>query len=61
MASKLERSQERCGEFTRYASFCEAFAATAAEPIEKATLLEMAERWRQLAKEVDVRARWLFE
>jgi hypothetical protein len=61
MASKLEKGQERCGEFARYASFCEAFAATAEEPIEKAALLEMAERWRELAKETDVRARWMFE
>lgn len=42
-------------EFSRRAAFCLTFAATIADPGYKAALLDMAERWRQLAEEAKQR------
>jgi hypothetical protein len=38
------------GEFSRRAAFCRTFAATLAEPSHRAALLEMAEKWQELAE-----------
>jgi hypothetical protein len=50
MRNKLELAETNCGEFLRHANFCDALAAELAEPVDKAALCEMAERWRDLAR-----------
>jgi hypothetical protein len=50
MRSKVESAETNCGEFLRHANFCDALAAEVAEPVDKAALCEMAERWRDLAR-----------
>jgi len=49
MKNKIESAHTNCGEFLRHANFCEALAADLAEPVDRAALGEMAERWRELA------------
>jgi hypothetical protein len=38
------------GEFMRHANFCAFLAASVLEPVEKAALFEMGERWREFAQ-----------
>lgn len=42
-------------EFTRRAMFCESFAATLLDPLQRAEFEGLAERWRQLAREAKMR------
>jgi hypothetical protein len=55
MRTRDEFVQVKCGEFLRHANFCDALAADVEEPVEKAALIEMAERWRELAQHVPTR------
>ena len=50
MRNKIELAETNCGEFLRHANFCDALAVDVAEPVYKAALCEMAERWRDLAR-----------
>jgi hypothetical protein len=50
MRNKIELAETNCGEFLRHANFCDALAVDVAEPVDKAALSEMAERWRDLAR-----------
>jgi hypothetical protein len=45
----------RAEEYRRYAAECIRVAQVAADPKDKALLLEMAEKWRELAKRADHR------
>jgi hypothetical protein len=45
----------RAEEYRRYAAECIRVAQETADPKDKALLLEMAEKWRELAKRVDHR------
>jgi hypothetical protein len=42
-------------EFSRRATFCLTFAVTISDPGYRAALLDMAERWRQLAEQAKQR------
>jgi hypothetical protein len=45
----MEVAETLYGEFLRHANLCDAMAVDLIEPFDKAALLEMAQRWRDLA------------
>jgi hypothetical protein len=57
MAKDEDAAQLEHDEFMRRAKFCVDYAATFNEPEAKASLLEMAARWRQLAEIAKARGR----
>jgi hypothetical protein len=50
MQNRTDSAQAKYGEFLRHASLCDALAASVAEPVDRAALGEMANRWRALAR-----------
>jgi hypothetical protein len=49
MSNMIEIAEINYGEFLRHANLCESLAVDLVEPIDQAALLEVAERWRELA------------
>jgi hypothetical protein len=49
MSNMIEIAEVNYGEFLRHANLCESLAVDLVEPIDQAALLEVAERWRELA------------
>jgi hypothetical protein len=49
MSNRIEAAETLYGEFLRHANLCDALAVDLIEPVNKAALLEMAQRWRELA------------
>jgi hypothetical protein len=57
MADDRSAAELEHDEFMRRAKFCIDFAVTLSDPGIKASLLDMAARWRQLAEEAKARER----
>lgn len=55
MAENKNAAELEYDEFMRRARFCTEFAATLTDLGEKASFLEMAARWRQLAEQAKAR------